>query len=465
MGDSLQFIQALYHNTEFKDQPDIEKQKECNTFNDDNGNEITINTQNETAFLSCDRSAFNAARALNCNAVIGVGDTKCNSDKIYDKIYWRVSPLIAGLTKIGALVKFFTFCVPYPGPSAQAASMASQASSQSAFGSLSFSGTPVTPMTPPTYTGNSSSSSSSSEGDTPMTPPTYTGNSPSSSLLSEGDTPIGTASSQSSRKSASSSSRKSASSSSRKSASSSSRKSASSSSEMNASSSSRKSASSSSEMNASSSSEMSSLGGRKSSLGGHKSSLGGTIGDSQMSTSDSTKHIVANSSGLLYSPEKVGGKTHTTIYLCFTDENGEINKIFFICTLEDLDLSDQKTITPETAKDFQKIIRDLSCISDKLEISSVGNELIFKCQGQFASAEIKRLQSEGSMDFVLKQDSSKIITGEFSLKNLSYFIKCTNLCPQIELYLENDLPLVVKYNVAALGTIRLCLAHIPNVNC
>ena len=397
MGDSLQFIQALYHNTEFKDQSDIEKQKECNTFNDDNGNEITINTQNETAFLSCDRSAFNAARALNCNAVIGVGDTKCNSDKIYDKIYWRVSPLIAGLTKIGALVKFFTFCVPYPGPSAQAASMASQASSQSAFGSLSFSGTPVTPMTPPTYTGNSSSSSSSSEGDTPMTPPTYTGNSPSSSLLSEGDTPIGTASSQSSRKSASSSSRKSASSSSEMNASSSS--------EMNASSSSRKSASNSSEMNASSSSEMSSLGGRKSSLGGRKSSLGGrksslggTIGDSQMSTSDSTKHIVANSSGLLYSPEKVGGKTHTTIYLCFTDENGEINKIFFICTFEDLDLSDQKTITPETAKDFQKIITTIF-ESSLIELDSQKyDEMFKKMEIDIAKVEAYSSEFEAAFD-------------------------------------------------------------------
>ena len=383
MGDSLQFIQALYHNTEFKDQSDIEKQKECNTFNDDNGNKITINTQNETAFLSCDRSAFNAARALNCNAVIGVGDTKCNSDKIYDKIYWRVSPLIAGLTKIGALVKFFTFCVPYPGPSAQAASMASQASSQSAFGSLSFSGTPVTPMTPPTYTGNSSSSSSSTEGDTPMTPPTYTGNSPSSSLLSEGDTPIGTASSQSSRKSASSSSRKSASSSSRKSASSSSEMNASSSSEMNASSSSRKSASNSSEM---------------SSLGGRKSSLGGTIGDSQMSTSDSTKHIVANSSGLLYSPEKVGGKTHTTIYLCFTDENGEINKIFFICTFEDLDLSDQKTITPETAKDFQKIITTIF-ESSLIELDSQKyDEMFKKMEIDIAKVEAYSSEFEAAFD-------------------------------------------------------------------
>jgi hypothetical protein len=66
------------------------------------------------------------------------------------------------------------------------------------------------------------------------------------------------------------------------------------------------------------------------------------------------------------------------------------------------------------------------------------------------------------MGFVLKQDSSKIIQGEFSLKNLSYFIKCTNLCPQIEVYLENDLPLVVKYNVASLGEIKLCLSPLPS---
>ena len=112
--------------------------------------------------------------------------------------------------------------------------------------------------------------------------------------------------------------------------------------------------------------------------------------------------------------------------------------------------------------DFQKIIRDLSCISDKLEIKSVGNELIFKCSGQFASAEIHRAESDGSMSFVVQQEAKKVIQGEFSLKNLGYFIKCTNLCPQIEVYLENDLPLVVKYNVASLGTIMLCLSNLPS---
>ena len=131
---------------------------------------------------------------------------------------------------------------------------------------------------------------------------------------------------------------------------------------------------------------------------------------------------------------------------------------------EELEYPDVKfsSVINLPSSDFQKIIRDLSCISDKLEIKSVGNELIFKCSGQFASAEIHRAELDGSMEFIVKQDSSKIIQGEFSLKNLGYFIKCTNLCSQIEVYLENDLPLVVKYNVASLGEVKLCLAPLPS---
>jgi len=114
------------------------------------------------------------------------------------------------------------------------------------------------------------------------------------------------------------------------------------------------------------------------------------------------------------------------------------------------------------SSDFQKIIRDLSNISERLEIKSVGNELIFKCRGPFASCEVRRSESDGIMEFIEKQSSSKVIQGEFSLKNLGYFIKCTNLCSSIEMYLENDLPLIVKYAVASLGEIKLCLAPLPS---
>ena len=160
-------------------------------------------------------------------------------------------------------------------------------------------------------------------------------------------------------------------------------------------------------------------------------------------------------------------------YLSLKYENGEIKQ----CKTQKLRLIEPdpeelqypdvnfSSIINLPSSDFQKIIRDLSCISEKLEIKSVGNELIFKCSGQFASAEIHRAESDGdnkSMSFAVKQDSSKIIQGEFSLKNLGYFIKCTNLCQQIEIYLENDLPLVVKYNVASLGSIKMCLAQLPS---
>ena len=132
---------------------------------------------------------------------------------------------------------------------------------------------------------------------------------------------------------------------------------------------------------------------------------------------------------------------------------------------EELEVPDVKfaSILNLPSTDFQKIIRDLSIISDKLEIKSVGSELIFRCQGQFAKAEIRRTESANNMEFIQK-DNSKIIQGEFSLKNLSYFIKCTNLCSQIEMYLENNLPLVVKYNVASLGEIKLCLAQLPSTS-
>jgi len=157
-------------------------------------------------------------------------------------------------------------------------------------------------------------------------------------------------------------------------------------------------------------------------------------------------------------------------HLAFKFENGDIKqcktqKLKLIEPEQDeLEVPDVKfsSIINLPSADFQKIIRDLSCLSDKIEIKSVGNELIFKCQGQFASAEIHRAEADESMKFIQKQDSSKVIQGEFSLKNLGYFIKCTNLCQKIEVYLENDLPLVVKYNVASLGSITLALVPLPS---
>lgn len=158
-------------------------------------------------------------------------------------------------------------------------------------------------------------------------------------------------------------------------------------------------------------------------------------------------------------------------YLSLKFENGAIKQ----CKTQKLKLIEPDPIELEVpdvvfssiinlpSADFQKIIRDMSCISDRMEIKSVGNELIFKCQGQFATSEIRRVESLDSMSFKTITNPFKIIQGEFSLKNLSYCIKCTNLCAQIEIYLENDIPMVIEYKVASLGTIKLAIVALPSV--
>jgi proliferating cell nuclear antigen len=106
------------------------------------------------------------------------------------------------------------------------------------------------------------------------------------------------------------------------------------------------------------------------------------------------------------------------------------------------------------------MIRDLNSISDRIEIKSVGNDLIFSCDG-FASSKIFRSEFDGYMSLSKTPNASVVIQGEFSLKSLSLFTKCTPLCNNLEMYLGNDLPLIIKYNVASLGEIRLCLAPLP----
>ncbi len=57
------------------------------------------------------------------------------------------------------------------------------------------------------------------------------------------------------------------------------------------------------------------------------------------------------------------------------------------------------------------------------------------------------------------EDSQEIIQGIFSLKYLSIFTKCTNLCSSVEIYLKNSYPIILQYSIASMGTVRLCLAQ------
>ena len=112
-------------------------------------------------------------------------------------------------------------------------------------------------------------------------------------------------------------------------------------------------------------------------------------------------------------------------------ENGSIKQ----CSTQKLRLIDPNTDNedfPENLEystvinlptnDFQKVIRDMNGISDRIEIKSVCNDIIFNCEGPFAKSQIYRSESSG-MEIVQKTDDTSVIQGEYSLKSLSHFIK------------------------------------------
>jgi len=103
--------------------------------------------------------------------------------------------------------------------------------------------------------------------------------------------------------------------------------------------------------------------------------------------------------------------------------------------------------------DFQKIIKELAPLGDKVEIRSVENELIFRLEGgEFGNV---------STTCIMPQASSEIVQGYFGLKQLALFTKLTPLSTDIILHLKNSFPIIVEYSVAGLGDVKLALAPSP----
>lgn len=107
--------------------------------------------------------------------------------------------------------------------------------------------------------------------------------------------------------------------------------------------------------------------------------------------------------------------------------------------------------------DFQKLCRDMHNLAEFVEIKTINKELILTCKGDFCSQETVMRDSD-NVTVEHEKSSMDIVQGVFNLKFLCLFTKATNLSKMVELYLKNDYPLIVRYSVASLGEIKMCLA-------
>ena len=111
------------------------------------------------------------------------------------------------------------------------------------------------------------------------------------------------------------------------------------------------------------------------------------------------------------------------------------------------------------SQDFHKYCKDMTASTDKIEIKATSNKLFFSGKGEIGNIEFEVGETNGGLSIVsTTSNSNEIVQGLFELKFLLIFTKCSNLCNQVTLFLKNDYPIIVTYQIAAIGEIKLVLS-------
>ena len=178
-------------------------------------------------------------------------------------------------------------------------------------------------------------------------------------------------------------------------------------------------------------------------------------------------------------------KNHLKIKIDSPDEKKDS-----VFNLKLIDLEEHKMQIPQItfdavitmdSQEFNKLCRDMNNIADYVEIKCLKDKIVFTCKGDFADRTTtyrtrQAVVADGddeddvnenilvSINHASSKSNAKgsppIVQGIFELKHLVLFSKCASLCNDIEIYMKNDFPLVIKYQVATLGRILLCLTPI-----
>ena len=159
-------------------------------------------------------------------------------------------------------------------------------------------------------------------------------------------------------------------------------------------------------------------------------------------------------------------------------------------TLLDIPKEENRTI-PESkfnfvitmlSQDFHNLIKNMSIIADNVDIKYVDvpntrDTLIFTCKGDFAQQETEFVNSLKDTDNnnadkktvkILHDNNDgctyQIIQGIYQLKTLSLFSKCSSLSNNLEIYMKEKFPLLIKYMIANLGYVYLILSSVSDKN-
>jgi len=155
--------------------------------------------------------------------------------------------------------------------------------------------------------------------------------------------------------------------------------------------------------------------------------------------------------------------TRSILHIKSLNRNSESNEETDI-ELYLMEISNTEINLPKT--DFQNMIRmdydkfhtickNLNNNSTSVEITSINNEILFRGQNEGGKVTMTYRDNE---KIKKKSDNGQVVQGVYDLKNLMCFSKCNKLCPDIQIYLKNDFPLVLAISVASLGKLYVFIS-------
>lgn len=165
-----------------------------------------------------------------------------------------------------------------------------------------------------------------------------------------------------------------------------------------------------------------------------------------ISNSDTMTMDIVDNQILKITVHNVARKTTTLHELKLLDINDEGLDV------PDIELG---SVTIVASAEFQKICRDMSHLSQYVTIRRSRTTFEMECTGDFANQKTVVTDDSGP-------DIDKPIENVYSLKYINMFTKSTNMSQNLELFMGQDMPIILRFCIANLGDLKFYLA--PNID-
>lgn len=121
-------------------------------------------------------------------------------------------------------------------------------------------------------------------------------------------------------------------------------------------------------------------------------------------------------------------------------------------TIEIPEFEYEHVLTVQSAT-FQKIVREMSNLGQTVEIKSNGTRITMRCDGDFASQETQLGDPS---------DASDTFSASYTLKYLNLFAKSASVSLNVLLFIDNQRPMILEFDVGTLGKIKFLLSPISD---